>query len=407
MTIRSRLTFSFGIILLLAVIPLTVFTLRVAPFNFRLVENKNFEHSLESAITHAENQEEKMIAMDALREYRQVAAVGKPIKEEFIKFSIILTCVLFFAAMTIISLSVEHITKPLKELTTATHKIASGDTSVHLKEGRSKEFNVLINAFNRMTYALSEARHKLKLAERHTAWREMARMLAHEIKNPLTPIQLSTQRLREKHLQKSQDLPEVIDKTTKIISQEVDNFVRLVDKFSEFAHFPSPSLELVSINSIVHDSVALYANLPDVKFEESYDDIPSIMADPGQIKQALSNIIKNATESRDGKCVIKVTTKALPTEVEIFVADNGKGLSQEDLERLFHPYFTTKEQGSGLGLVITERIITEHSGEISVDSKEGSGTTVSIKLPLTPSTKIISQKHRSKETPKSKNELNS
>ncbi len=383
MTIRSRLILAFGIILLLAVVPTTMFTLRVAPFNIRLVENKNFEHSLENAITNAKNQEEKIIAIDALREYRQIAAVGGPIKQEFIRFSIILTCILFFGAMIIIFLSVGRITKPLKELTIATHKIASGNTSIHLKEGNSREFNVLINAFNHMTRALHETQNKLRIAERHTAWREMARMLAHEIKNPLTPIQLSTQRLREKYLQKSQDLPDVIDKTTQVISQEVDNFIHLVDKFSEFAHFPPPSPELVSINSIVHDSVALYANLPDVKFEESYDEsIPSIMADPRQIKQALSNIIKNATESKDENRIIQVTTKARHQEMEILITDNGKGISQEDLGRLFHPYFTTKEQGSGLGLVITERIITEHSGKINVSSKKGSGTTVSIKLPI-------------------------
>ncbi len=385
MTIRNRLILAFVIIMFLTIIPTTVFILKVAPFNIQLVENKNFEQSLENAITNARNSKEKEIAINALREYRQIAAIGVPIQREFMRFSIMLIGILFLVALTIIFLSVGRITKPLKELTLATNKIALGDTSIHLKKGNSKEFNVLINAFNHMTHALSEARSKLRIAERHTAWREMSRMLAHEIKNPLTPIQLSTQRLREKYLQNSQDLPDVIDKTTQIISQEVDNFVRLVDKFSEFAHFPPPSPKSVSINSIVHESVTLYANLPNVNFEEKYDEsIPNVMADPGQIKQVFSNIIKNAAESKNEDCLIQVTTKMYSelSEVEILISDNGYGMSKKDLEQIFHPYFTTKKQGSGLGLVITERIVIEHNGKINIDSKEGKGTIVSIRLPI-------------------------
>ncbi|MBI4722595.1 MAG: HAMP domain-containing protein [Candidatus Stahlbacteria bacterium] len=380
----SQLIIAFGLILVLvAIVPLSIFTFRVAPFNLTILENKEFEQSLELSIANAKTPSELTLATNALQEYRQLDALRKPLRREFIGFGIILVTLLFLISIGIIIISVNQITKPLKSLVEATKQIADGNTSITLKPVKSGEFNMLITAFNSMVRSLNETQYKLRLAERHSAWQEMARMLAHEIKNPLTPIKLSIQRLREKYLKNSADLPEVIDKTIKIIEAETNNFINLVERFSEFAHLPPPKLSPKNINTIVKDCVAVYAVLPEVKFDEQYDNsIPDIMVDDSQIKQVIGNIIKNATEAKNMECVIQVITKTNENEVEITIADNGKGIPNEDMNRVFHPYFTTKEKGTGLGLVITERIITEHNGKISVESKEGIGTKVSIKLPI-------------------------
>jgi nitrogen fixation/metabolism regulation signal transduction histidine kinase len=383
MSLRNRLILAFSAILLLAVVPFTIFTFRIAPFNLRGLENEDFGRSLEIAVTNAKTQSELTSATNALREYRQLVVLKEPLRREFVRFSVILVCVLVLTSVGVIFLSVSRITRPLDQLVRATEQIAAGNTSVHLKTGGSGEFNILIDAFNSMAHRLDDARHRLKLAERHTAWREMARMLAHEIKNPLTPIQLSIQRLREKYLEKSADLPDVIDKTTMIVESETKGLVALVNKFSEFAHLPSPCPEPANINQIVKESAALYSNLPDVKLEEHYtESIPDCMIDAGQIKRAVGNILKNAIEASEEGNTVKINTRVAGNEVEITVTDSGKGMSRDKMERMFHPYFTTKEGGTGLGMVITERIITEHRGKISVKSEEGAGTSVSIKLPV-------------------------
>jgi nitrogen fixation/metabolism regulation signal transduction histidine kinase len=383
MSLRSRLILAFSAILLLAVVPFTIFTSRIAPFNLRGLENEDFGRSLEVAVANAKTPPELISATNALREYRQLVALREPLRHEFVRFSAILVCVLVLTSVGVIFLSINRITKPLNELVRATEQIAAGNTSVHLKTGRSGEFNILIDAFNAMSKSLDDARYRLRLGERHAAWREMARMLAHEIKNPLTPIRLSVQRLREKYLEKSADLPSVIDKTTRIIESETNGLVTLVDKFSEFAHLPSPCPEPTNINQIVKESADLYSSLPDVKLEEDYSDsTPSSMIDASQMKRAIGNIIKNAIEASKEGNTVKISTGVHGNEVEVVVTDSGKGMSPEDMEHMFHPYFTTKEEGTGLGMVITERIITEHRGKISVQSEEGAGTSVSIKLPV-------------------------
>ncbi|MFA5032012.1 MAG: ATP-binding protein [bacterium] len=407
MTLRSRLILAFALILILAVVPIIMFTSKVAPFNPIFGTKGNIESSLENAVANAKTPEELVVAEKAIQEYRQSSALLEPLKLEFIKFSILLVCGLFLVSVFIASIYVKYITRPLQELTYISQKIAGGDISMTLNKVKDKEFNKLTTSFNFMLESLREAREKLKLTERHTAWQEMSRMLAHEIKNPLTALQLSNQRLREKYLTKSNDLPEVIDKTTKIMESEINNFVTLVGKFSEFARLPSPDKKPTNLNEIIKECVGLYENIPDVKFKENYDEsIPEVIIDAGQIKQVVKNIIKNAIEARvenlaeaeiedpdaavEENFEISVTTKwnipprrgLLLDEVETIISNNGKAISEEDLKHLFHPYFTTKEGGSGLGLIISERILVAHNGKIEIENNQDKGARVSIKLPV-------------------------
>ncbi|MDD5530482.1 MAG: ATP-binding protein [bacterium] len=383
MTLRSRLILAFALILILAVVPIVMFTSKVAPFNPIFGTKGNIENSLENSVANARTPEELCVAEKAIQEYRQSSALLEPLKLEFIKFSILLVCGLFILSVFIVFIYVKYITRPLQELTYVSQKIASGDISMTLSKIKDKEFNKLITSFNFMLESLREAREKLKLTERHTAWQEMSRMLAHEIKNPLTALQLSNQRLREKYLTKSNDLPEVIDKTTKIMESEINNFVTLVGKFSEFARLPSPDKKTTNLNEIIKECVGLYENIPDVKFKENYDEsIPEMIIDAGQIKQVLKNIIKNAIEAKEEDFEIIVTTKLLSDETETIISNNGKAISEEDLKHLFHPYFTTKEGGSGLGLIISERILFAHNGKIEIENNKDKGTKVSIRLPV-------------------------
>lgn len=212
-------------------------------------------------------------------------------------------------------------------------------------------------------------------------WRDVATQLAHEIKNPLTPIKLSAQRVLKKYKDDSSDFDRVLERSYSTIIQEVDNIKSLIDHFNAFSRLPSPNFEKLNLNQVITEVIDLYRNLENVKFVENLDDnIPLIPVDKLQIKRVLKNIIDNSLDSFLNKGRITVTTVFDPEEnrVVITVEDNGEGIEKEDLEKVFLPYFSTKEKGMGLGMAIVEKIISEHNGQIDIDSQPYKGTKVEI-----------------------------
>jgi signal transduction histidine kinase len=264
----------------------------------------------------------------------------------------------------------------------------SRDDYDHRIDVRSKdEIGAVADAFNGMLEDLQESKDRLLIAERIAAWQEIARSLAHEIKNPLTPIQMSVETMRRSHAKAHPSFEEIFDESTKTILEETDRLKRIVSEFSEFARMPKANKHPLDLNEVVRSATALYKG--SVKLEVTYDEgIAPIEADRDQLTQVLLNLMENArdaiTSAGDGEGRILVQTRlaAGGKAVELLVGDNGPGIADDLKGKVFTPYFTTKGQrGTGLGLATVHRIITDHGGRIRVDDSSMGGAEFVIALP--------------------------
>ena len=222
-------------------------------------------------------------------------------------------------------------------------------------------------------------------AQKVAAWREVARRLAHEIKNPLTPIQLSAERMRRKLSSLDPPLVDLVQECTTTIIGEVESLKNLVDEFSQFARMPAPRAVPSDLHQLLNDALALYNGLfADINFERRFGDaIPQVRVDPEQMRRVVINLIDNAIEATERKGTIAVETSHDPTNsvVRVTVADDGPGIPAGEREKLFLPYYSTKGRGSGLGLAIVRRIVAEHGGSIEVADNVPRGTRFTIELP--------------------------
>ncbi|HZV81714.1 MAG TPA: ATP-binding protein, partial [Geobacteraceae bacterium] len=223
-------------------------------------------------------------------------------------------------------------------------------------------------------------------AQRMAAWREVARRIAHEIKNPLTPIQLSAQRLRKRYLHNFTGEDQVFDQSTQTIIKSVEELKTLVNEFSQFARMPAAQPAPCNLNELLTEATTLYSEAHRrIEFSLSQDSsIPELMLDRDQIKRVLINLLENAVASIEGSGTITVESN-YNRELNIVtfaVSDSGHGIPREDKPRLFEPYFSTKKSGTGLGLSIVNTIITDHHGFIRVRDNEPKGTKFIIELPV-------------------------
>ena len=221
-------------------------------------------------------------------------------------------------------------------------------------------------------------------AQRVAAWREVARRLAHEIKNPLTPIQLSAERLKRHFSDAPSGAKALVEECAGTIIGEVESLKGLVDEFSQFARMPPPKFAPTDVHALVDSALALYDGIvTDVTFERQFGSIPLVRLDPEQIRRVILNVIDNAIEAMDGRGRITIETHhdASNHLVRLVVGDNGPGIPPEEREKLFLPYYSTKRRGSGLGLAIVRRIIAEHGGTIDASDNQPTGTCFTIELP--------------------------
>lgn len=277
-----------------------------------------------------------------------------------------------------------QVSRPVERLAAYSRKLAQGDWDEPVAVQSVPELQVLVQALDQMRQDLTAYREKLVVSERHAAWSQMARKVAHEVKNPLTPIAISIADLKRSYEQQRADFPAILDQAVRTIGDEVDVLKGLLQEFSDFARLPAPAFAPSRVSDLMADLETLYTrDVADgrLRFSRpSQDRVVSL--DAGQIRQALVNLIKNGLEAVDGNGRVMVSAEVDRDWLEISVSDSGPGLTTEQREQLFQPGFTTKTHGSGLGLTMVERIVNEHQGTVTVDPRSETGTTFRIRIPL-------------------------
>lgn len=286
-----------------------------------------------------------------------------------------------------------QIGKPIRAAMEAADRIAAGTRSVRIDTEAGGEAGRLVLAFNRMARELDAAEAKLRKAERIAAWRDIARQMAHEIKNPLTPIQMGVEMLRKAKERELEDFDAMFDEQTTIVLEEVSRLRRLVESFSRFARAPRPRPLPMDVHSVVEHVVSMHAQAEAEVTGEVEEHVKSIRADREQVLQVLMNLVQNAVIAASerekqtpakGPAAVHVSAR-LTTDamLVIDVEDNGAGVDPSIQERLFEPYVTTRKTsgGSGLGLAIAWRIVNEHGGSLSCESST-EGTRFTVLLPV-------------------------
>jgi len=279
-----------------------------------------------------------------------------------------------------------RVSRPVEELARAAEEVASGSWDTRVPEGGRDEVGVLARSFNHMTEQLANQREKLVQTERVAAWRELARRLAHELKNPLFPLQLTVENLVRARRLPAEEFDEVFNESTQTLSMEIGNLKKIIGRFSDFSKMPKPDLERVEAKDIVARARSLYAagreDGPKIIVATDVDDRPMpLMVDPELLHRALSNLVLNAKDAMPEGGTVTISAHPKGDVIELRVADTGQGMTPEECERLFTPYYTTKQHGTGLGLAIVQSVVTDHAGTISVESCEGRGATFVITLP--------------------------
>jgi len=280
-----------------------------------------------------------------------------------------------------------HITRPVKELADAASQIGGGNWDVRVEPASHDEIGQLAQAFNQMTQELIAQKERLVQTERVAAWRELARRLAHELKNPLFPLQLTVENLLRAREAGQEQFEEVFRESTSTLLAEIANLKTIIGRFSDFSKMPAPQLQAVDLNELVRSVVQLFhgqfsRDTARIETVVQLDSVPAISADPVLLRRVVENLVLNAIDAmpNGGRLTFRTATAEKYGVFEL--SDTGAGLTPEECERLFTPYYTSKQHGTGLGLAIVQSVISDHQGKITVSSKKNEGTTFHVELPL-------------------------
>jgi two-component system, NtrC family, nitrogen regulation sensor histidine kinase NtrY len=277
-----------------------------------------------------------------------------------------------------------RVTRPVQALALSAEKVAAGNWGATVEVSSGDEIGQLARAFNRMTQELVAQRERLVQAERVAAWRELARRLAHELKNPLFPLQITVENLQRAREKAPEQFEEVFREGTGTLLAELANLKQIVGRFSDFAKMPAPQIQPVDLNGLVNETVKLF----EAQFVRAHitarteldRGLPPVAADAEQMTRVLQNLVLNAIDAMPQGGELTVRTAAHNGGARLEVSDTGQGLTPEECDRLFTPYYTTKTHGTGLGLAIVQSVISDHQGRIWVESQPGKGTSFRIDL---------------------------
>lgn len=320
----------------------------------------------------------------AAKQYQEMRQKIGSLQIRFALIFLLVAGLLLAATITIGSVFANKIAKPIRKLVKATELVQAGDFTVQIPINQSKEdeLTILTNAFNRMVKKIDIQQKDLALAQRAMAWSDVARRVAHEIKNPLTPISLSADRLSKKYLDQVND-KEGFNKYISTIQRHTKDIQKIVTEFADFAKMPSPIFEscnivkllkeLVDSRQIINDKITYHysSNVPELEF----------VCDLTQIHQVIINLFKNAEEALELLPIDKhiyLDVELTDDDLEISIKDNGKGFLPNLIDKVTEPYMTTRTKGSGLGLAIVKKIVQDHGGEISISNIPKSGGLVKL-----------------------------
>lgn len=337
-----------------------------------------------SAYIPFKNKDGKLLAYLNLPYFAKQSELEKEISGFLVALINIYVLLFVLSIITAIFIS-NYVTKPLKLIQDKLSNIRLGKTNEPIEWKENDEIGNLVSEYNRMISELSKSAELLAKSERESAWREMAKQVAHEIKNPLTPMKLSVQHLQRTYKDHAPDMDEKMERLTKTIVEQIDTLSSIATEFSNFAKMPKANLESVNLSQTIVNSVDLYKNSAETEivFEDKTTEQPIVLADKDQLLRVFNNLIKNATqaipEDRKGKVHIQLTKEDHRFLVSIH--DNGNGISDDVLEKIFMPNFTTKTGGMGLGLAMVKNIIETINGRIWFETKTNTGTTFYVSLP--------------------------
>jgi two-component system, NtrC family, nitrogen regulation sensor histidine kinase NtrY len=286
-----------------------------------------------------------------------------------------------------------RLSRPINRLANAAGEIGRGNWDVSVPPGSHDEIGKLAEAFNHMTRELIAQRERLVQSERVAAWRELARRLAHELKNPLFPLQITVENLLRARENTPEEFDEVFRESTATLLAEIDNLKTIIGRFSDFSKMPAPQFQAVDLDELIRGVVQLFQGQltrepmrihPELELES----LPPVTGDPALLRRVIENLVLNAIDAmpKGGTLTFRtrlVDADGLNHQAAVFeISDTGHGLTPEECERLFTPYYTSKQHGTGLGLAIVQSVVSDHHGKITVSSTKNLGTTFRIELPL-------------------------
>ena len=290
---------------------------------------------------------------------------------------------LLFGTLAIATALANRIAAPIHALTAATRRVAHGELDFEAPLPHAEgEIGELVRSFEGMTRDLKRNRDDLVTYERERAWKEMAQQVAHEIKNPLTPMKLSVQHLVQAFRDGAPNVRDVVEDVSRTLIEQIDALSRIASEFSRFARMPKPRPEDCDINAVLEDAVQLFEQEGVVDVGRILaPGLPVVHADREELRRAFINIIRNGVQAMNGKGRITVSTGRAPAGIRIEIRDEGAGMSEEVQARLFQPNFSTKTDGMGLGLAIVRKTVEDLQGTIRAVSAPGRGTTMIIEIP--------------------------
>jgi signal transduction histidine kinase len=273
--------------------------------------------------------------------------------------------------------------RPLQNLTRAVENVGDGNLDINVSVNSRDEIGTLARSFNVMILKLRTNREELAKRERESAWKEMAKQIAHEIRNPLTPMKLSMQHVRQAFKDRAPEREEILQRVTQTVIDQIETLSRIATEFSSFAKLPERKYERIGIDALLKETINLFKDIPGTTFiDQLASPEVKVVADGDQLRGVFINIIRNAIQAIEKEGTITISTSHEGRICIIMFSDTGLGIPDDIRTRIFEPNFSTKSEGMGIGLAIARRVIEDHGGSITCQSERGRGTTFEIRIPV-------------------------
>lgn len=330
------------------------------------------------------NNEDKIIAYLNLPYFAKQTELRKEIGDFLSAYINVYVLLIVLAIMVTIIIS-RFITRPLQLIREKLSDIGLGKSNEKIQWTRKDEIGNLVEEYNRMIDELAKSAEMLARSERESAWREMAKQVAHEIKNPLTPMKLSVQYLQKAWDDKVPDWEKRLERFTRTIVEQIDSLSEIASEFSDFAKMPAANIEKIELTAIIKSAAELYQHHRNIRISINHLEQPYyVLADKRQLLRIFNNLLQNSVQAigKKDNGFIRIDISGEETDYVIGISDNGTGITDEQAEKIFSPSFTTKSSGMGLGLAMVKSILTTIEGKVSFKSDPGEGTTFTIRIPV-------------------------